>query len=160
MHWDKNHHPFQLHSCKAQEPEVIPRSSGLEAPARARVRHSGGPLAPPTATRGVRRRRVLFLRTTPGTPPSGGRPETARAPAPPGCRNGSWGPAGVLHPRSTQIAPPAAARLPLPSSVPPSLPPSFPPARRRRTRCTSLGALFPLADRLIQRNFGTAAFWC
>lgn len=42
----------------------------------------------------------------------------------------------------------------------PSLPPSFPPARRRRTRCTSLGALFPLAGRLIPRNFGTAAFWC
>lgn len=38
------------------------------------------------------------------------------------------GPAGLLHPRSTSIAPPAAARLPLPSSVCPSLPPFLSPA--------------------------------
>uniref|UniRef100_A0A7N5KEX1 Integrin subunit alpha 4 n=1 Tax=Ailuropoda melanoleuca TaxID=9646 RepID=A0A7N5KEX1_AILME len=70
-----------------------------------------------------------MFRTTPGTPPRGRRPGTARAPAAPGCRSGAWGPAACSILDQPRLLRPRRPDFPsLPRSLPPSLLPSRPPA--------------------------------
>lgn len=117
--------PFLL----SQGTQSHPALRGLGGPGRdARRAQPRSPSAPYSRSWGETAPGPV-LRTTPGTPPRGRRPGTARAPAAPGCRSGAWGPVACRIPDQPRLLRPRRPDFPsLPRSLPPSLLPSRPPA--------------------------------